>query len=149
MASYRNLSKNPFAQYSAEEDLEHLKAIYFEPRYYRELRDNAINGSSRILVGQRGLGKSATIHFLFEDLISKSTMPLLITRYDGIPLQENENYFLYKILQVLVNGITKQLFEIPKKRKKLNDSQRKQLAYFLNCFMILNLQKNTMKKREK
>ena len=134
MASYRNLSKNPFAQYSAEEDLEHLKAIYFEPRYYRELRDNAINGSSRILVGQRGLGKSATIHFLFEDLISKSTMPLLITRYDGIPLQENENYFLYKILQVLVNGITKQLFEISKKRKKLNDSQRKQLAYFIELF---------------
>ena len=55
MTSYRNLSKNPFAQYSAEEDLEHLKSIYFEPRYYRELRDNAINGSSRILVGQRGL----------------------------------------------------------------------------------------------
>lgn len=71
MVSYRNLSKNPFAQYSAEEDLEHLKSIYFEPRYYRELRDNARNGSSRILVGQRGLGKSATIHFLFEDLINK------------------------------------------------------------------------------
>lgn len=134
MVSYRNLSKNPFAQYSAEEDLEHLKSIYFEPRYYRELRDNAINGSSRILVGQRGLGKSATIHFLFEDLISKSTMPLLITRYDGIPLQENENYFLYKILQVLVNGITKQLFKNSKKRKKLNDSQRKQLAYFIELF---------------
>ena len=61
-------------------------------------------------------------------------MPLLITRYDGIPLQENENYFLYKILQVLVNGITKQLFENPKKRKKLNDSQRKQLAYFIELF---------------
>ena len=77
---------------------------------YDELIDNAINGASRMLVGQRGLGKSATIHFLFKELKQNQTLPLLITRYDDIPLNNNEPYFLYKIMQSLCNGIAHYLF---------------------------------------
>ena len=130
----RNLRENPFALYSAEEEIEILREIYFEPKYYRELMDNAINGSSRILVGQRGLGKSSTIHFLFKDLSNNSTLPLLITRYDGIPLTKNENYFLYKILQSLANGLAKLMFTNPKARKYLNSTQKKRMAFFLELF---------------
>lgn len=134
MATFRNLEENPFSKYSAEEDIEYLKSIYYEPRYYRELRDNAINGSSRIIVGQRGLGKSATIHFLFSDLKDNGTMPILISRYDNIPLSNNENYFLYKMLQSIVNETAKHLFVAPKDRKKLNSTQRKRLAFFIELF---------------
>lgn len=134
MSSIRNLKENPFATYSAEEDIEYLKSIYYEPRYYRELRDNAINGSSRILVGQRGLGKSATIHFLFNDLKERATLPLLITRYDGIPLVNNENYFLYKIMQSLSNEVALHLFRDPSRRRKLNSTHKKRLAFFIELF---------------
>jgi len=130
----KGLRENPFTQYSAEEDLEILNEIYYEPRYYKELRDNAINGSSRILVGQRGLGKSATIHFLFEDLSKNATLPLLITRYDEIPLTNNEDFFLFKILQALANGLAKHFFVNPKDRTKLNSTQIKRLAFFIELF---------------
>ena len=51
-----NINGNPFLQRSAEDELEFLEEIYYKPVYYDELIDNAINGASRMLVGQRGLG---------------------------------------------------------------------------------------------
>ena len=100
MCKIQNISDNPFARFSAEEE-EDLRSIFLKPRYYDALKSNARQGNSRILVGQRGLGKSATIHMLFEDLKANGTLPLLITRYEGIPLNNNKGYFLYKIMQAL------------------------------------------------
>ena len=71
-----NINGNPFLQRSAEDELDFLEEIYYKPVYYDELIDNAINGASRMLVGQRGLGKSATIHFLFKELKQNRTLPL-------------------------------------------------------------------------
>lgn len=93
MSKLQNISGNPFARFSAEEE-EDLKSIFYKPRYYEALESNARQGNSRILVGQRGLGKSATIHMLFDDLKANQTLPLLITRYDGIPLTDNKVFFI-------------------------------------------------------
>lgn len=69
-----NINGNPFLQRSAEDELEFLQEIYYKPMYYDELVDNAIHGASRMLVGQRGLGKSATIHILFKELKQKKNI---------------------------------------------------------------------------
>lgn len=129
-----NINGNPFLQRSAEDELEFLHKIYYKPMYYDELIDNAIHGASRMLVGQRGLGKSATIHILFKELKQKKTLPLLITRYDDIPLNHNEAFFLYKIMQSLCNGIASHLFAHSKDRKKLSKIQKERLAFFIELF---------------
>lgn len=129
-----NIGENPFLQRSAEDELDFLREIYYKPMYYDELIDNAIHGASRMLVGQRGLGKSATIHILFKELKQKKTLPLLITRYDDIPLNHNEAYFLYKIMQSLCNGIASHLFVNSKDRKKLSKIQKERLAFFIELF---------------
>ena len=134
MSKFKNLNGNPFSQFSAEEELDFLKEIYYKPHYYDELKTNATNGSTRILIGQRGQGKSATIHFLFEDLKDNNTLPLLISRYDGVPLTSNEPYFLYLIMRTLTNGIAKHLFEEKKARKKLSSIQKKRLSFFVELF---------------
>lgn len=77
MCKINNLRDNPFARFSAEEE-ENLRSIFVKPRYYDSLKSNAKQGNSRILVGQRGLGKSASIHMLFEDLKANKTLPMLI-----------------------------------------------------------------------
>lgn len=130
----RNIQGNPFLQRSAEDELDFLQEIYYKPIYYDELIDNAINGSSRMLIGQRGLGKSATIHFIFKDLKKQHTLPLLITRYDDIPLNKNEPYFLYKVMQSMCNGIAAHLFTNSKDRKKLTKNQKNRLAFFIELF---------------
>lgn len=129
-----NINGNPFLQRSAEDELDFLEEIYYKPIYYDELLDNAINGASRMLIGQRGLGKSATVHFLFKELKQNQTLPLLITRYDDIPLSKNEAYFLYKIMQSMCNGISHHLFVRENDRKKLSKHQKEQLAFFIELF---------------
>ena len=133
MCKIQNISDNPFARFSAEEE-EDLRSIFLKPRYYDALKSNARQGNSRILVGQRGLGKSATIHMLFEDLKANKTLPLLITRYEGIPLTNNKGYFLYKILQSLTKRIAEHLYKNPKDAKKLSKEQKKSLGRLFELF---------------
>lgn len=133
MSKLQNISGNPFARFSAEEE-EDLKSIFYKPRYYEALESNARQGNSRILVGQRGLGKSATIHMLFDDLKANQTLPLLITRYDGIPLTDNKGFFLYKIVQSLAKRIAEHLYKKPNDAKLLTKENRNSLAYFIELF---------------
>lgn len=128
MCKIQNINDNPFARFSAEEE-EDLKSIFFKPRYYDALKSNAKQGNSRILVGQRGLGKSATIHMLFDDLKANKTLPLLITRYEGMPLTNNKGYFLYKIIQSLTKRISEHLYKNRKDARKLSKDQKNSLAF--------------------
>lgn len=133
MCKLQNISDNPFARFSAEEEQD-LKSIFFKPRYYDALKSNAKQGNSRILVGQRGLGKSATIHMLFEDLKANKTLPILITRYEGIPLTNNKGYFLYMIIQSLTKRVAEYLYKNQKNAKQLSKEQKNSLAYFIELF---------------
>ena len=130
----QNLGSNPFAQYSAEEELNFLDEIFYEPPYYRDLIHLLSNGVSRFLLGQRGEGKSIIIHKIFNDLSKNHTLPLLITRYNSIPLKNNENYLLYKIMQSLTISISKHLFVKEDDRNKLSDLQKQRLAFFIELF---------------
>lgn len=133
MCKIQNISDNPFARFSAEEE-EDLRSIFVKPRYYDALKSNARQGNSRILVGQRGLGKSATIHMLFEDLKANRTLPLLITRYEDIPLSNNKGYFLYKIVQSLTKRLTEHLYKNQKDTKLLSKEQKEHLSYLVEMF---------------
>ena len=133
MCKIYNISDNPFARFSAEEE-EDLRSIFLKPRYYDALKSNARQGNSRILVGQRGLGKSATIHMLFEDLKANGTLPLLITRYEEIPLSDNKGYFLYKIVQSLTKSLAEHLYKNRKDAKLLSKEQRGRLSYLVEMF---------------
>lgn len=130
----QNLSKSPFAQYSAEEELEIIENIYFYPKYYSELIELLSSGVSRFILGKRGQGKSATIYKLFNDLSKNHTLPLLITRYDDIPLTKNENHLLYRIMQSISLGLAKHLFENHKDVRKLSKLQKQKLSFFIELF---------------
>lgn len=129
-----NLNGSPFAQFSAEEELEILEKIYYEPKYYSELLELLSTGVSRFILGARGQGKSATIYKLFNDLSKNHTLPLLITRYDEIPINNNENYLLYRIMQTMTIGIARHLFENKNAKNKLTKLQRERVSFFIELF---------------
>ena len=66
MATLKNINGFPFARLSAEEERSYLKEIFFKQRYYDSLVNLAEASASRFILGQRGIGKSATILHLFE-----------------------------------------------------------------------------------
>lgn len=99
MCKIINLTENPFTKFSAEEELEILDSIFYKPAFYSDMRSLLMEGNSRSILGQRGQGKSVLVHKLNKDLVRKGCLPLMIHRYDGIPLTDNACYFLYKIAQ--------------------------------------------------
>lgn len=112
-------TRDPFAQHSAEEELRFIDDIFYEPAYYRGLKDTILNNGSRFLLGQRGDGKSMVIHKLVNDLtIENNALVMLVTRFDNIPLTNNEQYLLYKIAQKMTIEVAKRLFLNKKLRKK-------------------------------
>lgn len=133
MSKIKNISKPPFAQYSAEEELD-LEAIYFEQQNYPELLELTKSGVSRFILGQRGQGKSATIHHLITDLRRNSILPILITRYDGFPEKGNESYYLYSMIQSIVFAIAQDLYAKPKLLKKLSDTQKNEIGILIEAF---------------
>ena len=71
---------------------------------------------------------------LFEDLKANGTLPLLITRYEGIPLSNNKGYFLYKIVQALTKKLAEHLYRNRKVVKLLSKEQRGHLSYLVEMF---------------
>lgn len=134
MSEIKNIVKRPFAQYSAEEELDALKFYYYKQQYYQELIDLAQEGVSRFILGQRGQGKSATIYHLLDDLKCNKILPVLITRYDGFPEKNNENFFLYSMIQGMTFGIAKDLYVNKKARGKLNKTQKAEIAFLIEAF---------------
>lgn len=99
MCKISNLKENPFTKFSAEEELEILDSIFYKPSFYSGMRSLLMEGNSRSILGQRGQGKSVLVHKLNKDLVRKGCLPLMIHRYDGMPLSDNACHFLYKIVQ--------------------------------------------------
>lgn len=133
MYKIENISTPPFAQYSAEEEID-IEAIYYEQQNYHELLELTKSGVSRFVLGQRGQGKSATIHHLINDLRRGAVLPILITRYDGFPEKGNESYYLYSMIQGIVFAIAQHLYQFPNSVKNLSETQRNEIGVLIEAF---------------
>lgn len=127
--------RDPFAQHNAEEETDFIDEIFYEPAYYRGLKDTILNNGSRFLLGQRGDGKSIVIHKLLNDLTQDNkALVMLITRFDNIPLVKNEQYLLYKITQKMTIEISKRLFLDKKLRNNIDDYLLGRYSFYIQCF---------------
>lgn len=130
----KNVRDLPFNTITAEDEKKFIKSIFFKPSYYDEFVDSVANGASRILIGQRGLGKTLSMYSMLNDLKGRKVLSILIKNYDGFPLQNNEAYFLAIILRDLTNEIAKYLYENRSKRKALTELQEARLSLFIQYF---------------
>ncbi len=134
MERIRNLNNNPFSKMSAEEEIDFIDEIFYKPRYYDEVIGLFTSGISRFIIGKRGQGKSMLIHNLFNDLKDLNILSILITRYDEIPLEKNENHFLYSIMQSLTIELSKFLLKNPDEYNKLSKNEKNRIAFFIELF---------------
>lgn len=140
-------NKDPFAQHNAEEELRFIDEIFYEPAYYRGLKDTILNNGSRFLLGQRGDGKSIVIHKLLNDLTKENkALVMLITRFDNIPLSNNEQFLLYKIAQKMTIEIAKHLFLDKKKRRNIEDYLLNRYSLYIQCFYDIDFANEFLEK---
>lgn len=136
--------KNPFSKFSAEDERYYLKEIYEVPRFYRTLLDEIVEGNSRYLLGERGVGKSALMFYLMEDLKKKNIYSILIDEYDGIPVKHNGRELLTLVEKNVITKLGIELLCDKSKIKKINKDEREKLAFLINIF-FKNLSKSKVK----
>jgi hypothetical protein len=126
--------ENPFSKYSAEEEKEYINEIYEKPRYYATVCSDIESGTSRFLMGERGIGKSALMYKLLDDLRNKNIFPVLIDKYDGVPIKSNEQELINLIIGKVVTDLGIKLLQAPKVIKRLNKIEREKLAFVITYF---------------
>ena len=136
--------KNPFSKFSAEDERSYLKDIYETPRFYQTLIDELAEGNSRYLLGERGVGKSALMFYLIEDLKEKGIYPVLIDEYDETPIKNNGYELLFLVERCIITQLGIELLCNKSKIKKLAKDDREKLAFLINVF-FKNLSKNKVK----
>lgn len=136
--------KNPFSKFSAEDEYKYLKEIYEVPKFYQTLMDEIAEGNSRYLLGERGIGKSALMFYLIEDLKNKDIYSILIDEYDEIPTKNNERELLTLIEKNVVTKLGVELLCDKSKIKKLKKDDREKLTFLINIF-FKNISKHKVK----
>lgn len=146
MELYANMGfdKNPFSKFSAEDERNYLKEIYKVPRFYQTLLEELVEGNSRYLLGERGVGKSALMFYLIEDLKSRDIYPVLIDEYDGTPIRNNGYEMLVLVEKNIITKLGIELLCDKSKIRKLAKDDREKLAFLINVFF-----KNTSKSKVK
>lgn len=136
MELYKNLGfkDNPFSRFSAEEEREYLNDIFQTPKYFQTIYTDIKEGSTRFIVGERGIGKSALMFRLKERLESENVLTLLIDRYDNFKLEDNERDFLIETIKQLINFMSVFMFTQKETVKKLSKYDKEKLAFFISEF---------------
>lgn len=134
MCKITNLRENPFTRFSAEEDLDILEEIFYVPPFYDNLKSLLEGGHSRSILGQRGQGKSVIVYKLKNDLVRCGCLPLLIDRYDGIPLTKNLQFFLYKITQTITLELARKIIDKTLYTKDIDKSILKKFYILVEMF---------------
>lgn len=132
--AYMGFEKNPFSKFSAEDERNYLKDIYELPRFYQTLLEEVAEGNSRYLLGERGVGKSALMFYLMEDLKSKGIYPILIDEYDETPIRNNGYELLVLVEKNVITNLSIELLCDKSKVKKLNKDDKEKLAFLINLF---------------
>ena len=126
--------RNPFEKSTAEEELEYLENVYIKPRYYDSLVDELSKGNSRIVFGERGIGKTALMYNLFDELENKNSFTIFIDSFDDIPIKLNDTELLVVTISRIVKELSLTLLATPIKVKKLSKTEKEKLGFFVHMF---------------
>lgn len=126
--------RNPFSNYSAEEEFEYLDKIYVPPRYYKTIFNDIKNGTSRFVFGERGIGKSALMHKLQMDLRTESVFPIVLDDYSGIKIHNNQKELLNTIIEKAVTQLGVILLNNRKLLENLNKYDKEKLTFLINNY---------------
>ncbi len=126
--------ENPFSRFSAEEEVDYLQDIYIPPRYFKTLLSDLQSGTSRFIFGERGSGKSALILELNRELNQNNALSVLIQKYDGIPLENNDKHLLLLIIRNILNNFIIALTKNPFLLKKLDKYDKEKLSILIRDF---------------
>ena len=129
------LKNFPFDTFTTEDEVEVAKKIFVAQGEYDPILDAFKKGRNIVILGERGIGKTAILEDFKRYLIDKKKPLTIITDFSEIPeVPSNEN--IYKlIISNFVVDLLSRVGENPFKLHKLNKESRTILSYFLASFV--------------
>jgi hypothetical protein len=136
MELYKNLglNGNPFSTFSAEEEKGFLNKIYINPLFYQTLKSDISNGHSRFILGSRGIGKTALLLQLRENLKNNNVFTIIIDEFDDIPIKNNDIEITRLIIEKLVTYFCVEISKCPARLSNLNKHQKEKLSFIVKEF---------------
>lgn len=139
MTLYKDMGfeENPFARFSAEEELSYLTDIFIEPKFFATILSDITCGSSRYIFGERGSGKSALMFKLISELQKKGGLIALVDSYAFVLERGNaaQKRYITLLLRTLVRAFVQDIIikggDI---KSKLNDSEMEKISFLVQNF---------------
>ncbi len=129
--------ENPFSKFSAEEETEYLKEIFYEPKYYSTILQDIGGNNSRYIFGERGSGKSALMFRLIEDLAeNKKGLIILIDSYNEFVGKGNHLSVKYLLLFIrrIIRALVQDLLVRGESISSLDAINKEKMAFIINNF---------------
>lgn len=127
----------PFSKFSAEEEIDYLGEIFYEPKFFSTVFCDIGKNNTRYIFGERGSGKSALMFKLMGEIRKGGGLIVLIDDYTSI--LGKGNYLKVRYLRFLIKNALKTL--IPDILIKnvdvntvLNDTEKEKLRFLVNNF---------------
>ena len=139
MELYKNLglTENPFSTFSAEEEKNFLSKIYVNPLFYETLKSDISKGHSRFILGSRGIGKTALLLQLRENLKNTNVFTIIIDEFDDIPVKNNDIEISRLIIEKLVTFFCVEISKCPARLSDLDKHQKEKLSFIrLTLFLV-------------
>ncbi|MHA6248976.1 ATP-binding protein [Pontibacter sp. CAU 1760] len=140
------LKEFPFDTFTTEDEIDVAKKIFVAQGEYDPILDAFKKGRNIVIIGERGIGKTAILEDFKRHLSDKKKPFTIITDFSEIS-EVPSNEELYKI--IISNFIIELLSRVgnnPLKLRKLNKESRTILSYFLASF-VPTVSLNTLKDR--
>lgn len=128
------LKKNPFSNFSAEQEIDYLDEVYYRPKYFQPLFADIKNGHTRFIMGARGVGKTALLIKLKKQLDRNNVFSIIIDDYEGIPIENNSKYFLDSSIRKIITAYCYTVIKSPILLKNLNKGEKERLTFFIENF---------------
>lgn len=138
----------PFASFTAENERDQAKDIFVKPEIHSPVLQNFRQGSSIILIGERGTGKTAFLYDLLRNLDEKS-LAIYLDDFAQLPEENDEKKFYAFLLSSLSEALIERLLDWTRLSKTASKDDRALLSLLLTHHVPIPSQKRLAEKLSK
>ncbi len=129
-----SLTNYPFNVYTAENETDFANEIFVHPTNYDAIKTSYDSKRSIVIRGNRGTGKTALLKDLYLNNSSPDILLCLIDDFSEMNLDPHNSEYYVLIITNLVRTLFLNLFEDPKRTKKLSKEDKIFLSSLLTDY---------------
>ncbi|WP_155295347.1 P-loop ATPase, Sll1717 family [Chromobacterium violaceum] len=124
----------PFATFTAENERKHINKLFTKPDIHHVVQTATRSGSSVIIYGDRGTGKTALLYSL-EESIKEKTLIVQIDNFESLSIDHDKKELYEFILKNFIEQSIPYLAKKPTAQFRLSKDDRAFFSYLLKNYL--------------